>query len=108
MPEFYNLDNFKRGWFVGNFSPAILRTEGFEVAVIRHPANDLTTPHFHTASEEINLVVQGSLVVNGRVLKENDIFVYQRNEVSDVHFKTDSTLVVVRVPSSPDDKVIVS
>lgn len=105
MPEFYNLNQFKRGWFIGNFQPSILRTREFEVSIISHKMNEETFPHFHRASTEINVVVQGTLMVNGHKIETGDIFVYHAFEVSNVRFLTDSVLCVVRVPSAPDDKV---
>jgi len=107
MPIFNNLENYIGGWFIGDFDPSILRTKEFEICVVSHRRNETTRQHYHTSSTEINLVLSGKLEVNGRLLHKNDIFIYEKNEVSDVHFIADSELCVIRVPSAPNDKVLV-
>lgn len=107
MPKYHRLPDFTRGWFIGDFEPAIMRTKDFEISIISHVENEVSQQHLHTSSTEINVVVSGSLRVNGRVLNQGDIFVYEPYEVSDVQFLANSTLCVVRVPSAPNDKVLV-
>lgn len=107
MPQFSSLNSYIGGWFLGNFEPSLLRIDSFEVCVVSHRKMEATTPHYHTQSEEINLILDGRLMVSGRVLEKNDIFVYSRFEISDVEFLEDSRLLVVRVPSAPNDKVLI-
>jgi len=107
MPRFLNLSQFTRGWLIGDFSPSIIRSSDFEVAIMHHKAHESTIKHYHTSSSEINILVEGEMIVNQRRISKNDIFIYERMEISDVKFLADSTLCVVRVPSSPNDKIIV-
>jgi quercetin dioxygenase-like cupin family protein len=79
----------------------------FEISLAEHLEGEPTVPHFHTSSEEVNVVIRGELKVNGRLLSEGDIFIYPRGEISDVTFIRDSKLLVIRVPSAPNDKVVV-
>jgi len=41
------------------------------------------------------------------ILKSGDIWIYEKNEISDVQFLEDSELMVIRWPSIPTDKYIV-
>ncbi|AYV82381.1 MAG: hypothetical protein Homavirus40_4, partial [Homavirus sp.] len=34
--QIWNISEFIRGWFIGNFIPSIIRTTKFEIAVINH------------------------------------------------------------------------
>lgn len=98
------LDEFVRGWVVGDFTPSIHRNQHVEVAVTTHLAGEPTFPHLHKESTEINIVVRGSLEANGSQLGPKDIFIYERGETCFVDFIEDTTLVVIRFPAAPNDK----
>ncbi len=102
-----NLKNFINGWFIGDFNPTLVRTKNFEVCLKEHKKNEQTFPHLHTSSTEFNLIVSGRTLVNGHRLKKGDLFVYEKNEVSNVVFLTNTLLLIIRIPSAPNDKVLV-
>lgn len=108
MPLISHLDEFTRGWLFGDFQPALVRTTAFEVCLTRHAKGELGQPHFHAESTEYNVIVSGRALVSGCELGSDAIFVYCAGEVCDVTFLEDTTLLVVRMPSKPHDKVIVS
>lgn len=105
MPRFDDLNNYIRGWLIGDFEPSLLRIKDFEICITNHMAGELSQPHYHTDSEEINVVSSGEIEVNGKRLTKGGIFIYAALEISDVKFITDTALVVIRLPSSPFDKV---
>ena len=102
-----NIKDFVNGWFVGDFEPSIFKTKDFEVSVKSHKKGEETLPHYHSSSDEINLIINGRLCVNGQNLKKGNFFIYERNDVSDVEFLTDALLLIVRIPSAPNDKVLI-
>lgn len=97
------IDNFKKGWFVGEFYPTLLSTN-FEVAYQRHKQNEEHIDHFHKKATEINLLVRGNIIVNGQKLSDGDIFVINPYEVSHVEYLTDAEIIVVRNCSDTADK----
>ena len=99
-----NIENFKGGWFVGDFKPSLFKNPFFEVAHHKHEKGQQTFPHYHKVTHELNYIVKGDLKVNGKHLKEGDMWIYEPNEVSDVENITDNELIVVRWPSIPSDK----
>ena len=99
-----NIENFKGGWFVGDFNPSLFKNPFFEVAHHKHEKGQKTFPHYHKVTHELNYIVKGELMVNGKHLKEGDMWIYEPNEVSDVENLTDNELIVVRWPSIPSDK----
>jgi hypothetical protein len=108
MPRFANISEYHRGWFIGDFEPSLERLKTFEACYTSHKRDETSDPHYHTSSTEINLVISGKLLVNGKLLEEGGIFIYDKNEVSDVQFVEDTKLLIIRIPSAPNDKVIVS
>jgi len=99
--------NFTKGWLVGNFKPSILKTKKLEVGIAYHLKGEPTINHYHTRSTEYNLIINGSMMVNKKKLKKGDIFIYKKNEISNCKFLSDTSLLVLRTPSAPGDKVIV-
>lgn len=97
-----------RGWFIGDFEPTAYRTKDFEVSVMQHKAGEFWAAHYHAESDEINYLLEGSMILNGEPLTAPVIFVIKRNEVADPTFITDCKLVVVKTPSAPGDKHIIS
>ena len=99
-----NIKDMKGGWFVGNFEPSILKTENFEVGYHKHKKKDKTHNHYHKKSKEINVIINGRMIVNGEELSSGDIFVFEPYVVSEAEFLEDTQLIVVRDSSNLNDK----
>lgn len=97
------LENFFKGWVVGNFEPSLLKAD-FEVGIANHQAGEYHQDHFHKKSIEINIVINGKIKVNNEEFTSGDIFVLYPYEVSQVEFLTDVTIVIIRDRSDPMDK----
>lgn len=101
------IEDFTGGWFVGDFEPTLLRTPGFEVGLKIHHRDEHIAPHIHHHVTEYNLLVRGSMRVNGRELTEGDLFILHKGERVDAEVLTDQAhVVVVKVPSIPSDKTL--
>jgi hypothetical protein len=99
----YNINDFKRGWFIGNFEPSLLHAN-FEVAVQKNKAGQPHIDHFHKKGTEYNVVLEGELIINGRKFVKDDVFILEPYEISQVEYITDNTVLVVRDISDPNDK----
>lgn len=96
-----------KGWFIGNFEPSSFKTDQFEVAIKRYPANSTEPPHYHKISTEYTLIVLGIAEINGQTYSEDDIIVIPPGEVSSFMTLTEVVTCVVKYPSSSDDKYVV-
>ena len=99
-----SLDHMKNGWFVGHFSPAVLNSDHFEVAVKYSKKGDSEARHVHRVAREITVVAKGAIRMNGQVYNERDILLLPPNTPSDLQALEDSITVVVKTPSLPNDK----
>ena len=97
------IEDFKRGWFIGNFEPSLLKTN-VEVAVMHKTKGTICPDHYHKHSTEYNVIVTGKLVVNGVTLTDGDIFVLHPYELSISEVLEDTTIVVFRDSSDSTDK----
>jgi len=98
------IERFKNGWIIGDFEPSLLRTKDFEISVMHHKKGAYIPLHYHHLVEEMNVFVVGSMTCNGRLLVPGDIFIFEKDEVSDCDVHEDTTIVVVKVPSIIGDK----
>jgi quercetin dioxygenase-like cupin family protein len=98
------IEEYFRGWYVGDFEPSCYRTDKFEVGILTHKKGELWPSHFHKIATEINLLLEGEMTICGKDLKSGDIFLLEPNEVADPVFHTDCKLVVIKTPSIPNDK----
>ena len=94
------------GWFVGDFSPTVLRTGEFEVAV-KHYASGAREPrHHHEVAEEITVIVSGRARMCGRIVEAGTIVHLAPNESTDFEAMDETLTVVVKRPSLQGDKYL--
>lgn len=103
----YQLNEFNRGWFIGNFSPSILRTETFELAIISHKKGEVWPVHYHKIGTEYNVLIEGKMLINGQTIEPWEIFVFEPGEIADPVFLEDCKVLCCKTPSMPGDKYIV-
>ena len=100
----YNLLEFTGGWVVGDFIPSILRTKDAEVAIKRYKAHDSESDHTHKIADEITIVVDGIVRMNGIILTQNSIVHIKAGESADFQALTNATTCVIKLPSVIGDK----
>ena len=103
----YDLNDMYRGWFVGNFEPSVYKTKEFEVGYLLHKKGERWDIHYHEHMKEINLLVKGKMILNNKAIKENDIFVIDKNVIAAPIFLEDCYILCIKVPSVVGDKVII-
>jgi len=94
------------GWFIGNFQPAVLNTDEFEVCYKKHHKGEKWDAHYHAKALEINCLISGRMMIQGVELGAGTIFVIKPFEVADPVFLEDCEVLVVKTPSVPNDKYI--
>ena len=104
----FKLNDMWRGWFIGNFSPAVLKTESFEIGLLKHPKGEIWPDHYHAIATEYNLLVSGHMKIGGREIHPNDIFILEPHEVASPEFLEDCVLVCIKTPSIIGDKYYIN
>lgn len=96
-----HIDHMVRGWFVGAFTPTVWHSADVEVGYRVHEAG-IRDWHYHTHVSEVNLIISGEMILQGKHLKAGDIFELAPYEVTDPEFLTDCGIVCVKFPSQND------
>ena len=103
----YKLENFTKGWFVGDFAPSLFKTKQFEVGFLTRTNGAVEPLHYHRFSTEITLVIKGKIKIHGKNFEAGDIFIVEPWEVVDPEILEDTQLCIIKVPSIPGDKYII-
>jgi quercetin dioxygenase-like cupin family protein len=103
----YRLENFTRGWVVGDFEPNIIRTKDFEVMVRHYKKGDTEAKHVHKIADEITIIVSGTFKMNGDTLVAGDIVHLSPGDQTDFECLEDGANTVIKTPSVMGDKYLV-
>ena len=102
--ETHRLADMQGGWFVGDFSPTVIRTGAVEVAVKAYAAGAREPSHHHKVAEEVTVVVTGRARMGDRVFGPGTIVHLEPGESTDFEALEATLTVVVKRPSVTGDK----
>lgn len=103
----FKLSKFTRGWFIGDFSPSLIKTKKFEVGVKTYKKGAKEHVHYHKKAQEITVIVSGSCRINERIFRQGDIILLNPGEIAEFEALTDCINIVVKIPSVKGDKYVV-
>lgn len=95
------------GWFIGDFTPSVHKDKNFEVGVKFYSRGDTEPAHYQKTAIEVTTILDGEVRIGSHFLSKGEILSIFPEEIADFEALTDCTLVVVKFPSLPDDKVVV-
>jgi mannose-6-phosphate isomerase-like protein (cupin superfamily) len=107
--EYGNIDvnNYTRGWLIGNFEPSIRKETEYEVGLLNHKKNEKWAFHYHKESTEINILLSGKMVINNKELKAGHVFIFDKNIIACPIFLDNCKIICIKIPSVPGDKMII-
>ena len=105
--KIFNLSDMIKGWFIGNFTPAVVNTEHCEVAVKNYVSGAVEPKHFHSVATEITVIVSGRALMNDNEVSRGFIVLVEKGEATNFIALEDTVTVVVKLPSALNDKTIV-
>jgi len=101
-----NIDNFIKGWLVGDFTPSIFNSKDIEVGVKYYKAGDSEGRHVHKLITEYTIVLTGKVRMNESIYSEKSIIKIEPNISTDFECLEDAITLVIKTPSIPSDKHI--
>jgi hypothetical protein len=102
----HKLDDFFKGWILGNFQPTLHFTTDFEIAIKYYTAGDKEEKHYHKLATEYTAIVYGRVKMNGLEYTKGDIIEIAKNEATNFEVIEDTATVVVKLPSAKNDKYL--
>ena len=101
------LDEFFKGWVVGNFEPSLFKTDDFEVSVKNYKKGDYEQSHYHKIATELTIITKGRVVMNNEVYNEGDIILIEPGDKTDFRATNDVSTTVIKFPCVKGDKYLV-
>ena len=101
------LQNYTRGWLVGDFAPNVFRTKECEFAVKTYTDGESEPAHFHKRATEISVIVTGEFNINGKKLKAGDVLIMEPGDVARFKCVKAGSTAVIKIPSVRGDKYLV-
>lgn len=100
------IDEYSKGWIVGNFHPTEFQNPHVEVAVKFFIAGDKEESHYQIIATEITIVHQGQIRLANIEFNSGDVIILEPGEIASFESITDSSLTCIKFPSLPNDKVL--
>lgn len=103
--KIFKLENFVRGWVVGDFEPNILKTKEFEFGSKVYKKGYDEKGHMHKVAHEITIITKGKFDMDGQTLNEGDIIWLKPGEsFSYLKCLEDGVTSFIKTPSLVGDK----
>ena len=102
--KIFNLENMIGGWFIGDFSPSVIKENGFEVGLKKYKSGTYEDKHVHKVSYEITVIVSGKVKMNNKEFSEGEIIYLEPGEAADFLALENTVTCVVKSPSRTKDK----
>jgi hypothetical protein len=100
------LDDFTKGWLVGDFTPSLFKSKDVEIGIKRYKQGDKDLKHYHKETTEYTVVISGVVLMLGRVWKQDEVIHIPPNVENEFECLEDACLLVIKTPSIVDDKYI--
>jgi quercetin dioxygenase-like cupin family protein len=101
-----NISEFTKGWIIGNFDPSLIKMREIEIGVKFFKKGEVELLHMQIVATEITIVIDGKIEMNGNRFSSGQVITIPPGEPADFLAITDGTLVCVKTPSIPEDKVV--
>lgn len=105
--QIYDLETMFRGWFLGNFEPSVLKHTGLEIGYLLHKKGEKWQTHYHNNIIEVNLLIEGKMILNDIEINKNQIFVIDKKVLACPIFLEDCRIICIKIPSMVGDKIII-
>lgn len=102
-----NMNDYTRGWLIGDFFPSIKKIKEYEIALLRHKKDEKWGFHYHKEADEINILISGKMILNNITINSNEIFILEKNIIACPIFLEDCNILCIKLPSVIDDKYII-
>lgn len=101
------LNEYTKGWIIGNFQPSLYETSDFEIAIKNYKAGENEGTHYHKIATEWTIVTKGKVLMNDIIYVEGDIITIKPYEKTNFKALEETTTVVVKIPSLIGDKYVI-
>ena len=102
----FNLNDYTKGWLIGDFSPALIQSKDVEVGIKEYKKGDIETSHVHKIVTEYTIVLTGKVKMIYQVFEKGQIIKIDPGIYTSFEALEDTITLVIKTPSIPSDKEV--
>jgi quercetin dioxygenase-like cupin family protein len=99
-----NINDYTKGWIVGDFTPSLIQNKNIEIAIKKYKSGDIEPKHYHKIATEYTIVLSGKVKMIDMVFGQDEIVEIKPNVVNQFECLEDCVLLVIKTPSVIGDK----
>lgn len=103
----YRLENFTRGWVIGDFEPSIFKTKDFELNISFTEKGHIGAKHIHKIADEIVFISSGKFKLGEEIFCTGDIVYISSGEFSGFECLESGNTTTIKTCSVKGDKYLV-
>ena len=100
----FNLSDYTKGWLVGDFDPALIKSKDIEVGIKEYKKGDTEQSHKHEIVTEYTIVLTGRVKMLHQEYEKGRIIKVDPGIWTSFEALEDSITLVIKTPSIPSDK----
>ena len=104
--KIFKLNDFIKGWFVGNFEPSIIKSKDFEIGIKKYKKGDVENKHYHKIATELTIIAVGKVKMFDSIYSTGDIIVVEPFDSTSFEALQDTITIVIKTPSITGDKYL--
>ena len=103
----HRIEDFTRGWVIGDFEPSLYKTKDFEVSISFVEKGYVGARHIHKLADEIHIVTSGKFKLDEDVFVVGDIVYISAGEFSGFECLESGSTTTIKTSSVKGDKYLV-
>ena len=92
------LEQFKGGWLIGAFDPALVSTRDVEVGIKKVAKGNAPDGHYHKIATGSGIILEGKAEDQGRIFSAGDIITLRPLQRNNTVFLEDSLILCIKAP----------
>lgn len=102
----FNLNDYTKGWLIGDFTPALIQSKDIEVGVKEYSKGAIETIHVHNIITEYTIVLTGKVKMLCQTFERGEIIKIMPGIATSFEALEDTITLVIKTPSIPSDKEV--
>lgn len=100
------ISEYTKGWLVGDFNPALIKSKDIEVGVKEYRKGDFESSHVHNIVIEYTIVLSGKVRMLDQIFDKGQIVKIDPGIYTSFEAIEDCITLVIKTPSIPSDKEV--
>ena len=97
--------NNKKDWIIGDDDSSIIKTKDFDIGILNYTKNEKIDYYYNTYVDEINILIDGNILLNEIEIYKNQLFYIPHNQVISLKILENCKILCIRIPYMIDNKI---